>query len=60
MRKKALAAANHCCQVCNTDKSRLDVHHRTYENLWHEPLSNLIVLCEGCHKVFHKMRRLAQ
>lgn len=45
------------CQVCN-QKDGLQVHHRTYENLGHEPLNDFTVLCKDCHSLFHANRRL--
>ena len=32
---------------------RIQVHHRTYENIGNEPLKDLAVLCEGCHAREH-------
>lgn len=40
------------CQVCN-QPGRLDVHHRTYERLGHELLSDVTVLCRDCHAKHH-------
>lgn len=44
------------CQLCNKKSRRglaLHVHHRTYERRGSERFSDLIVLCEGCHRHFH-------
>lgn len=43
------------CQLCPS-KTRLQVHHRTYKRLGRELLSDLTVLCEKCHKIFHKKK----
>jgi len=51
-RSDALRRSKHRCQLCNSTK-RLDVHHRTYENLGNEEPEDLIVLCRKCHKHFH-------
>jgi hypothetical protein len=40
------------CQIC-ASTHRLDVHHRTYERLDNELLSDLVVLCRRCHQYFH-------
>lgn len=56
-RVKALARAEHRCQVCNSDK-RLEIHHRTYERLGHERDADLIALCHDCHTLFHGDGRL--
>ena len=51
-RQEALSYADNRCQLCNKN-SELHVHHRTYENLWNEPPSDLTVLCKDCHAKFH-------
>ena len=58
IRKIKLAEAEYRCQFCNASKCQLNVHHRTYKNLGHEKLNDLVVLCRTCHKLFHKERRL--
>src|SRR3990167_785505 len=52
-RKRQLSSAGYRCQVCNTGTKRLNVHHRTYERRGRELFSDLIVLCEDCHALFH-------
>lgn len=56
-RELALEAADGRCQVCYDDKS-LHVHHRTYRRFAAEVPSDLTVLCDGCHELFHKNRKL--
>ena len=46
--------AGNRCQVCNSSGKRLDTHHRTYDNLGNETPSDLIVLCEDCHEMYHE------
>lgn len=46
------------CQLCYTDKQPLHAHHRTYERLAQERISDLILLCAECHKLFHEHRKL--
>lgn len=53
-RRRALALSGYRCQVCNTGKRMLHVHHRTYDNLFHERDNDLTVLCDRCHELFHK------
>lgn len=53
-RLRALDKANFRCQVCNTDE-KLEVHHRTYEDLGNEQLEDLTVLCQFCHTSFHQV-----
>ena len=59
-RRRQLFLANYRCQVCNTSEGKLEVHHRTYARRGNELPSDLIVLCEKCHVLFHKERRLAK
>jgi hypothetical protein len=51
-REWALRLADNKCQVCN-GKQKLNVHHRTYENLGYEKPGDIIVLCVKCHELFH-------
>ncbi len=57
-RIRQLQIAHGRCRVCN-GADQLDVHHRTYVRLGKERDSDLIVLCRGCHDVFHRERKLA-
>lgn len=49
----ALEFAHYRCQLCNSDKN-LEVHHRCYDKLGREPLSDLVVLCAQCHRRHHR------
>ncbi len=57
IREAALERAGHRCQVCNS-ADELQVHHRDYSNKPLEMLSDLTVLCDGCHGIFHDHRKL--
>lgn len=58
-REAAVKRARGCCQTCaSTD--RLNVHHRTYARRGNEYSSDLIVLCQPCHSLFHENRQLAE
>ena len=60
--KTAAAAkerAGQKCQVCNK-YGQLHTHHRTYERRGAELPEDLIVLCAGCHSLFHKSGKLAR
>lgn len=48
VRVKKLIAVGEKCEVCGTTKA-LQVHHASYENLFHESLDDLQVLCNKCH-----------
>ncbi len=58
-RRLALLRATFRCQTCNKSKE-LNVHHRTYERLGRERQGDIIVLCDGCHELFHKNGKLAK
>lgn len=51
-RDKALKRAGHKCQLCSAT-SNLHVHHNTYERLGGELPTDLVVLCNECHKTHH-------
>lgn len=42
------------CYLCAADKT-IDLHHRSYVNLGHEPLYDLLPLCRLCHKTIHRI-----
>jgi|tagenome__1003787_1003787.scaffolds.fasta_scaffold20664719_3 hypothetical protein len=50
--------APHCCAVCATPRYQL--HHRTYENLGHEHISDLLALCSVHHHGLHRAWRTHQ
>jgi 5-methylcytosine-specific restriction endonuclease McrA len=44
------------CRRCGENGrpgNELDVHHLTYERIYHEELRDLITLCRGCHGEVH-------
>jgi Zn finger protein HypA/HybF involved in hydrogenase expression len=42
------------CYVCGR-KDRLHLHHKTYERIGHEELTDLQELCENCHTWAHQL-----
>lgn len=52
-RKLALEFYGNNCCLCGSRHS-IQVHHRNYRNIFHENMEDLILLCESCHKQFHK------
>lgn len=52
-RKAAFARYGAKCSTCGAT-SGLHVHHKTYANLFREPLSDLQILCGGCHANEHE------
>lgn len=57
LRKVALKRASYKCQVCAGRNKILNVHHNTYDNLWHEHMTDLCVLCEDCHELYSKNKK---
>jgi nucleoside 2-deoxyribosyltransferase len=53
LRKEKLHEAGGRCQLCNSSEQPIHVHHRTYDRVFHEELSDLIALCKPCHEKFH-------
>lgn len=51
-RKQRLALDSYKCQKCG-EKKRLQVHHLTYKRRGYEKMSDLVTLCENCHKREH-------
>jgi len=52
-RKFALQFYGNECGLCG-NKHDLEIHHRTYKNIFKEPMEDLMILCETCHKRHHK------
>jgi hypothetical protein len=48
--------AGHKCENCGS-REKLQCHHRTYERLFHERISDLQILCEDCHLLADAQRR---
>lgn len=40
------------CAKCKTTEN-IQLHHRSYENIYQESFSDVVPLCETCHKLFH-------
>jgi hypothetical protein len=49
-RLEVLAFWEHRCALCYS-RENVEVHHRTYERLGNERLTDCIVLCARCHKL---------
>ena len=43
------------CQGCG--RAHVEYHHRTYERLGHEKLSDLVPVCRECHEAIHEAYR---
>jgi len=59
-RAQAIARAGMRCEECGLYGRGLEVHHLTYDNLGHEPDSDLQVLCLDCHPAADAARVGAQ
>jgi 5-methylcytosine-specific restriction endonuclease McrA len=53
-RKQVLKRDNYICQECG-DRA-WQVHHKTYKRIFNERLSDLISLCEDCHREIHNIK----
>ena len=55
-RTQVLKRDGYRCVCCNTQAVDipLDVHHKTYENIGKEPLSDLAAMCKSCHDATHE------
>jgi hypothetical protein len=52
-RAAALERAGHKCQLCSSHTTNLQVHHNTYDRIGVELNTDLIVLCDDCHRKHH-------
>lgn len=56
-RKKVLERDNYLCQACLTNKAE-QIHHLTYNNIYDEPLYELISVCKRCHIKIEEQKNL--
>lgn len=60
--KKRLAILNRdnfTCQICSDTKTNLQIHHLSYNGFpWETPSSDLITLCENCHKKAEQIKSI--
>ena len=52
IRHKVFQEYGYRCDQCGSSKN-LHIHHITYEHLGEEKISDLVPLCEDCHKRLH-------
>jgi len=45
------------CSICGA-KRLLQVHHKTYDHIFNEPMEDLVVLCIPCHKKEHGIKKV--
>ena len=53
IRNEVLKRDKNLCQECNINPA-VEVHHKTYENLFNEKLEDLMSVCKDCHINIHK------
>lgn len=51
-RKLVFERDNNLCQICKKETAT-EVHHLTYQNIYNEPIEDLIAICYECHKKKH-------
>jgi hypothetical protein len=51
-RREVLERAKYKCQVCKK-RQAWQVHHKTYERIFNEPLQDLLSVCAKCHEEIH-------
>lgn len=50
---------NYTCEICGkVVPTGFNIHHKTYKRLGHEPLKDLMFLCENCHMELHRKKDL--
>lgn len=54
LRRQALEKHGSVCRGCGSTEA-LEVHHRTYERLGREELSDLVIFCDTCHEGVHAL-----
>lgn len=52
--RKVRERADFKCEKCGQNTNGLDVHHQTYDHVFHERLDELMCLCRECHELTHK------
>lgn len=55
VKRKALKRADYKCMLCSSRKE-LQIHHNNYDCLFIERRSDVVCLCQACHKTFHYYR----
>lgn len=56
-RKMYFAKYGRVCQACKKRGGPLNLHHKSYDNLFNEPLADLVALCLDCHREVEALHR---
>jgi CRISPR/Cas system-associated protein Cas10 (large subunit of type III CRISPR-Cas system) len=57
-REKYFDAKGRWCKACRSHEN-IKIHHLSYDNFGHEPLMDLVSLCNSCHVKVHQLHRKA-
>lgn len=57
LRRVARAVLVYQCATCLSEDSGLHLHHKTYERLGNEEVTDLVWLCPTCHTDIHVLER---
>jgi phage terminase large subunit GpA-like protein len=52
-RLRALKTWGNVCQMCGSS-NRIEVHHKTYDRLGKELMTDLMIVCHSCHEKIHE------
>jgi predicted HNH restriction endonuclease len=52
-RLRALKTWGNVCQMCDSN-DRIEVHHKTYDRLGKELMTDLMIVCHSCHEKIHE------
>lgn len=55
IRQAVFKRDNYQCIVCGS-KEKIQPHHMTYINIYHEELHDLITVCHKCHAAYHAIK----
>ena len=58
-RKQVIARCNGVCERCQQRQVR-NIHHKHYDTLGDEPLSDLLGVCRPCHREIHGLDKVKQ
>jgi hypothetical protein len=50
---------NYLCQACLTNRAE-QIHHLTYNNIYDEPLYELLSVCKRCHIKIEQQKQTKQ
>lgn len=57
IRERKIKQAGNKCEKCGATGVTLQVHHKNYNRLYYERLSDLTALCLSCHPIADEERR---